>query len=174
MSSRDTVDRPRIEKLAKSHAIDEFDCGADPLNHYLRRFALVNQSAGGAQNYVAVLGGKVVGYYSLSAGSVLYEDAPERTRRGLARHPVPIVLIARLAVDRTCQGKGLGAAVLLDGLRRIINAADIVGVRAVLAHAKDDTARRFYEHFDFDPSPTDPLHMLLLVKEITRLLKNAP
>ena len=83
-----------------------------------------------------------------------------------------MILLARLAVDRTWQGKGLGAALLLDALRRILAAADIVGVRAALVHAKDETARQFYEHFDFDQSPIDPLQMFLLVKDIARLLKS--
>lgn len=172
MSTSALTDTPRIEKLAKSHIVDTFDCGAEPLNTYLRRFALANQSAGAAQTYVATLGERVVGYYSLSTGSVQYDKAPERTRKGLARHPVPIILLARLAVDRTWQGRGLGAALLLDALRRIVGAADVIGIRAVMAHAKDETARQFYEHFNFDPSPIEPLHMFLLIKEITRLLKN--
>ena len=101
-----------------------------------------------------------------------YDGAPQRTRKGLARHPIPIVLLARLAVDKAWQGKGLGAALLLDSLRRVVAAADIVGIRAIVAHAKDDDARRFYEHFNFDPSPIEPLQMFLLLKEIKRLLKN--
>jgi GNAT superfamily N-acetyltransferase len=160
-----------IVKLTSSHVTDAFDCGADPLNLYLRRHALVNQRAGAAQTYVAPTGDLVVGYYSLSAASVEYSDAPERLRRGLARHPVPVMLLARLAVDQSWQGKGLGATLLLDALRRTVTAADILGIRAIMVHAKDEAARRFYEHFDFDPSPIEPLHMLLLLKEIARLLK---
>jgi GNAT superfamily N-acetyltransferase len=91
-------------------------------------------------------------------------------RKGLARHPVPVMLLARLAVDHTWQGKGIGAALLLDALRRTLAAADILGIRAILVHAKDEAARRFYEHFDFDSSPVEPLHMFLLLKEIARLL----
>ena len=133
---------------------------------------MVNQNAGAAQTYVATLGQTVIGYYGLSTGSVEHDQAPERARKGLARHPVPIILLGRLAVDRTWQAKGLGAALLLDALRRVMGAADIIGIRAVMAHAKDDAARKFYEHFNFDPSPIEPLPMFLLVKEITRLLKN--
>ena len=143
------------------------------MNVYLRRYALINQNSGGAQTYAAVLGGTVVGYYSLSTASVEYEAATERAKRGLAQHPIPVILIARLAVDREWQGKGLGAALLLDALRRVLAAADIVGIRAVLVHAKDETARQFYEHFNFDPSPFDPMHLLLLVKDIARLIKSS-
>ncbi len=163
--------KPRIEKLARNHVVESFDCGAEPLNTYLRRFALGNQSAGAAQTYVAALADRVVGYYSLSTASVEYAQAPKRLRKGLARHPVPVILLARLAVASAWQGKGLGAALLRDALYRVLAAADIVGLRAVMVHAKDDAARRFYEHFDFDPSPIEPLHLFLLVKEIGRLLQ---
>jgi GNAT superfamily N-acetyltransferase len=171
LSTVDSGAKPRVETLDRSHAVEAFNCGTEPLNAYLKRFAFANQSAGGAKSYVAVSAGTVVGYYSLSTAQVEYGHAPERLRKGLARHPIPVILLARLAVDMTWQGKGLGAALLSDALRRIVAAADIVGVRAVMTHAKDETARRFYEHFDFDPSPIEPLHMFLLVKEITRLLK---
>jgi GNAT superfamily N-acetyltransferase len=163
--------KPQILKLDKAHATDGFNCGSAALNTYLQRFALSNQSAGGAQTYAAILDGRVIGYYSLSTASVEYEAATERMKKGLAHHPIPVLLIARLAVDRAWQGKGLGAGLLLDSLRRVLSAADIVGIRAVLVHAKDDAARRFYEHFEFDPSPVDPLHLFLLVKEIAGLIK---
>jgi GNAT superfamily N-acetyltransferase len=164
--------KPHVEKLTRSHALDTFDCGAEPLNTYLKRFALGNQSAGAANTYVAMLDDRVIGYYSLSAASVQYAEAPERLRKGMARHPIPVMLLARLAVDRTWQGRRLGAALLLDSLRRTLAAADILGIRAVMVHAKDEAAQRFYEHFDFDPSPIEPLQMFLLLKEVTRLLKN--
>lgn len=169
MSSAD--EKPRIVKLEKAHATDAFNCGAAPLDIYLQRYALGNQSAGGAQTYAALLNGAVVGYYSLSTASVEYDQAPERTKKGMARHPIPVILIARLAVDHTWQGKGLGAALLLDALRRVLAAADIVGIRAILVHAKDEAAKRFYEHFDFDPSPVDPLQLFLIVKDVARLAK---
>lgn len=162
--------RLQVVKLRREHRIDAFDCAVEPLNTYLRRFALTSQLAGGAQTYVAVEGDTVCGYYSLAAAQVEYGDAPERLAKGMARHPISVILIARLAVDHRWQGKGLGAALLLDALRRVLSAADIVGIRAVMVHAKDEGARRFYQHFDFDPSPTDPLHLFLLVKEIQRLV----
>ena len=115
----------------------------------------------------------MLGYYSLGAASVEYDAATERMKKGLARHPIPVLLLARLAVDRSWQGRGLGAGLLLDALRRVVAAAEIVGIRAVLVHAKNDAARRFYEHFDFDPSPVDPLQLFLLVKEIARLIKGS-
>ena len=167
-----TAAKPQIAKLNKIHTVDNFDCGADPLNIYLKRFALPNQNAGGAQTYVAELGDRVVGYYSLSAAQVEYAEAPGRLAKGMARHPISVILIARLTVDRGWQGKGLGAALLVDALRRILTAADIIGVRAVMVHAKDEGARRFYEHFDFVPSPTDPYHLFRLLKDIRASLKS--
>lgn len=157
-------------KLARTHDVDDFDCGAHALNAYLRRFALSNESAGGAQTYVAELEGRVVGYHSLCAAQVELTDATARLSKGMARHPISVILIARLAVHRAWQGKGLGAALLVDALRRVLAASDIVGIRAVMVHAKDEAARRFYEHFDFDPSPVDPLQMFLLTKDLKRLV----
>jgi GNAT superfamily N-acetyltransferase len=156
----------RIEKLGPKHSLDGFDCGRDELNRFLTRFALVNQQAAAAQTYVAVSGESVVGYYSLAVGEVACDDAPDRLRKGLARHPVPIMLLARLAVTTAWQGHGLGAGLLKDAMRRTLQAADIAGIRAFAVHAMDETARRFYEHFGFIPSPTDPLHLFLLIKDI--------
>jgi GNAT superfamily N-acetyltransferase len=159
----------RIEKLGPKHSLDGFDCGREELNRFLTRVALLNQQAGAAQTYVAVSGESVVGYYSLAVGEVACDDAPDRLRKGLARHPVPIMLLARLAVANACQGHGLGAGLLKDAMRRTLQAADIAGIRAFAVHAIDETARRFYEHFGFIPSPTDPLHLFLLIKDIRRI-----
>lgn len=156
----------RIEKLTRRHAFDGFDCGSEPLNRFLLRNALQNQAASASQTYVALAGTRVVGYHTLVVGHVAHADAPERLKKGLARHPVPIVLVARLAVAIAWQGKGLGAGLLKDALARIMAAADIAGIRAVAVHAKDHTARAFYAHFDFTPSPSDPMHLFLLLKDI--------
>lgn len=158
-----------IQKLDRSHIVEAFDCGYADLNRYISRFALNNQSAGSAQTYVAITDGKVFGYYSLAVGAVAHSQAPTRMVKGLARHPVPVMLLARLAVDSATKGKGLGAALLHDALARTLQAADIAGIRAVIVHAKDDNARHFYEHFDFDPSPTDPYHLYLLIKDLRKL-----
>lgn len=99
-----------------------------------------------------------------------YEDAPERLTKGLARHPVPIMLLARLAVAVTWQGRGIGAGLLKDAMRLTLQAAEIGGIRAFAVHAKDDDARRFYAHFGFAPSPSDPLHLFLLIKDLRPLL----
>ncbi len=137
----------KVEPLAESHDISRFDCGAhESLNQWLRRFALTNQQNESARTYVVHRGGKVVGYYSISAGSVSVEEVPGRIAKGLARHPIPVILLARLAIDKNEQGTGLGKALLKDALIRIAGAADIVGAGAVLVHAIDEPARKFYEH----------------------------
>ena len=115
--------------------------------------------------------GLVVGYYSISAGTVSVEEAPVRISKGLARHPIPVILLARLAVDKDEQGGGLGEALLKDALARIAQAADIVGGRAVLVHALDQQARKFYEHFGFEPSPVHELHRMLQMKDLRRSLE---
>ena len=163
------ADPLRIEKLRADHAVSGFDCGQEELNRYLSRFALVNLRAGAAQTYVALSGETVVGYYSLTVGDVAYDDAPGRLSKGLARHPVPIMLLARLAVSSGSQGHGIGAGLLKDAMMRTLHVADIAGIRALAVHAKDDSAGRFYERFGFIPSPTDALHLYVLVKDIKRL-----
>lgn len=159
-----------IERLRRDHCVDAFDCGQEDLNGWLRRYALHNQGAGAAQTYVGLVGGALIGYYSLAVGQIEYCDAPERLQKGLARHPVPIMLLARLAVDKGWQNKGVGRALLRDAVQRTAQAADIAGIRALAVHAKDEQARRYYEQFDFAPSPTDPLHLLVLLKDIRRRL----
>ena len=163
-------DALRIEKLRPDHAVEAFDCGRDQLNRFLIRFALTNQRAGSSQTYVAVGGETVLGYYSLAVGEVAYTDAAERLSKGLARHPIPIMLLARLAISKTNQGHGLGAGLLKDAMLRTVQAADIAGIRALVVHAIDDTARSFYEHFGFTASPTDPLHLYRLIKDIRQAL----
>jgi predicted N-acetyltransferase YhbS len=158
-----------IEKLRRDHAVAGFDCGQEALNRFLIRFALTNQQAGAAQTYVALAGDTVVGYYSLVVGEVAFDAAPQRLTKGLARHPVPILLLARMAVSTAWQGRGIGAGLLKDAMRRTLQAADIAGIRAFAVHAKDESARSFYEHFGFIPSPSDPLHFFVLIKDLRRI-----
>lgn len=160
----------RIEKLRREHVLHAFDCGQPDLNAWLIKYALQNQSASSAQTYVGLVNDSVVGYYSLAVGQVEYSDASERLRKGLARHPVPIMLLARLAVHKEWQGKGVGRALLRDAILRTVQASEIAGIRALVVHAKDDAAKRYYEQFDFVPSPTDPLHLFVLLKDLRRML----
>jgi len=160
----------RIEKLGREHVLSAFDCGQPDLNAWLIKFALQNQSASSAQTYVGLVNDTVVGYYSLAVGQVEYTNAPERLRKGLARHPVPIMLLARLAVHKEWQGKGVGRALLRDAILRTVRASEIAGIRALVVHAKDDAAKRYYEQFDFVSSPTDPLHLFVLLKDLRKLI----
>ena len=161
-----------IEGLARGHDLSRFDCEVPSLTEWLRKFAWANQQAESAKVYVAHRRDRiVVGYHSLTASSVGRDDAPARVARGLANHPIGTVLLGRLAVDRRHQGHGLGKALLRDALLRTAQAADTVGVRALLVHALDDNARRFYQHFNFEPSPVDPMHLMLLMKDLRALLK---
>jgi GNAT superfamily N-acetyltransferase len=159
-----------IRKLAATDQTASFDCGRAALNQFLQRHALVNQKANSAQTYACCQGDVVVGFYSLAVGSVDPEAAPSRVIKGLARHPVPVMILARLAVDTEHQRKGLGQALLKDALLRTAQAADIAGIRCLLVHAKDETARRWYESWEFEPSPTDPYHLFLLLKDLNSLL----
>jgi GNAT superfamily N-acetyltransferase len=162
-----------IDKLSREHDVSAFDCANATLNEWLRKFALTNQQADSARTYVALDGNSVAGYYALTTGSVHKHESPQRIAKGLANHPIGVVLLARLAIHRTQQGKGLGKALLFDALSRIEEAADIVGVRAVLVHAIDDAARRFYLHFGFEESPVDPYQLLLLLKDLRKALHEA-
>jgi GNAT superfamily N-acetyltransferase len=162
----------KVEAISESHDLSRFDCGAHAsLNDWLKRFALANQKNESARTYVVHRNRLVVGYYSISAGSVAVEESPARIAKGLARHPVPIILLARVAVDRSEKGNGLGNALLKDALARIAQAADIVGARAVLVHAIDEQARKFYEHFDFEPSPVHEWQLMLLMKDLRKALE---
>ena len=161
-----------VEKFRFDHDTEPFDCGHTELNRFLQRYAIVNQRAGMAQTYVVCRGHRVVGYYGLAAGSMAHIDVPGRVGQGLARHRVPLMILARLAVDGREQGIGLDAALLKDAMLRTLQAADILGIRAIFVHAKDDNARRFYERFDFRPGPTDPHHLYCLVKDIKRLVES--
>jgi GNAT superfamily N-acetyltransferase len=155
-----------IEKLNKDHDVSSFDCGKLSLNDWLRRFALTNQQSDSARTYVLHRAGKVVAYYSLSAGAVRKEESPARVAKGLAKHPIGVILLARLAVDRSERGSGLGKVMLVDALSRSLTAADAIGARAILVHAIDEEAAAFYRRFGFEPSPLDPKQLMLLMKDL--------
>jgi GNAT superfamily N-acetyltransferase len=155
--------------LDKGHVLDRFECGSVAQSDWLRRYARQAQAVGTSRVYVSVRidSQGVVGYYALAAGSVEPADAPDRLLKGSGRYPVPVVLMTRLGVDNTAQGLGLGRALVLDALPRIVAAADLIGVRALLIHAESERARDFYLHIgEFEPSPTHPLHLLLLIKDL--------
>jgi GNAT superfamily N-acetyltransferase len=155
----------KTEPLSPTQSVEGFDCGEAPLNDYLKRHALQSHGAGAARVYVVVLGGVVAGYHTLSAGSIEIQAASPRLLKGMARQPVPIILLGRLAVDRVQQGRGLGKLLLRDAILRFLHAAEIIGARALLVQAKHDRAADFYAGFGFERLPLNPLHMALLLKD---------
>lgn len=154
------------EKLQRTHVVESFTCGQPGLDRFLIRHALQAQQMNSSQTYVGVSDATVVGYFTIVAGEVRHADAPERVVKGMPRHPIPLLVLARLAVHSQWQGRGIGAGLLLDALGRVLQVADIVGVRAICAHAKDDSAATFYNHFGFVPSATDSRHLFMLIKDI--------
>jgi GNAT superfamily N-acetyltransferase len=161
----------RIEKLRRDHQVELFGCGQEALNRFLVRYAFQNQQAEASQTYVALMADEVAGFYTLVVAQVEYDDAPQRLGKGLAKHPIPLMLLARLAVATSWQGKGLGSGLLKDAMLRTIQAADIAGIRAMAVHAKDDDARAFSERYGFVAAPTDAYHLFVLLKDVRAALK---
>jgi len=159
-----------VRKLAGSDVVESFAFGPGALNPFLSRFALVHPQSNSAQTYVSCHSGSVVGFYSLAVGSVEPSSAAPRVTKGIPQHPVPVMILARLAVDLQHQGAGLGKALLKDALLRTAQAADIAGIRALLVHAKDEPARQWYLNWEFEPSPSDPFHLFLLMKDIKAMV----
>jgi GNAT superfamily N-acetyltransferase len=137
------------------------------LDEWLHRHALQAEASGSAKVFVTTSdGATVVGYYAVAMAQVEHASAPARVLKGQAKRPVPAVLLARLAVDRQHQRKGLGYSVLQDAMLRCLQASEAVGVRVLLVHAKHEEARAWYEQYGFERSPTDPLHLMLLMKDL--------
>jgi GNAT superfamily N-acetyltransferase len=155
-----------IEKLHRTHNIEPFSCGQPELDRFLVRHALQAQQSNSSQTYVALSDNEVVGFYTIVAGEVQHAQAPGRVVKGMPRHPIPLLVLARLGVHVAAQGRGIGSGLLLDALGRTLQVADVIGVRALAVHAKDDRAVAFYRHFGFTPSPTDPRHLFMIVKDI--------
>lgn len=154
--------------LTDAHDVADFDCGKRRLNDFLRRRALENQKSGKPRTYVAARGKKVVAFYSLAPAAVTPDQAPERVGKGQGSQDIPVILLGRLAVAREEQGKDLGRHMLLDALRRALKGAEVIGGRAVLVHAEDEEARGFYLRYGFEASPTDELHLLMLMKDLRK------
>jgi predicted N-acetyltransferase YhbS len=154
--------RPR--PISESDDVATFDSGEPNLDDYLRTRALTNHAGGASRCFVTCRDGSVVGYYALASGAVSHADLSGKFRRNMP-NPVPVILLSRLAVDRKHQGRGLGESLLRDAIARSVQVAEQIGVRAILVHALHDEARRFYIRFQFEPSPTDPLHLMLLIKD---------
>ncbi len=167
----------QIERLTKEHERNEFDCDATggdagnrALNEFLIKYARQNADKGLGRTYVATRVGEkwVRGYYTLASGSVAFQTLPEEERRRLPKYPVPVALLARLAVDKTERGKGLGADLLMHALATILQVAEEIGILAVEVQAKNESAKRFYSKYGFASLVDDPLHMYLSLEAARR------
>ena len=157
------------ERLSIEHDLSGFDSGEPALDAWLRRHAEQNEASGTSRTYVVCAGRKVVGYYTLAAGAIAHSEAPGRIRRNTP-DPVPAMVLGRLAVDKRFHGKGVGTGLLRDAVLRIVRAAEIAGIRAILVHAISEEAKRFYEKYGFVASPIDPLTVMITVAEAVRMI----
>lgn len=165
--------RVRLERLDAHHDLSAFDSGTDDLHDWLRRHALAAQEMDSARTFLLTSNDRVVGYFSLTMGSVLRADAPAKLVRGLPAYPVGMVLLARLAVDRLEQGKGLGALLLGEALRKAVAAGEATAARLVVVDAVDESAAHFYERHGFVPTPENELRLYRRVKDIRASLERS-
>jgi len=154
------------EKLSDQINVSAFDCGNYDLNRFLKTHAYINQVSGNSTTYVTTHAGNVAGFHTITLASVRHKSAPDDITAGQPRYPIPVILLARLAVDQQYQGQGIGKALLKDAMLRALMVADIAGCRAFLVHAKDEQAKQWYQQFGMQTSPTDPLHLLLALNEL--------
>jgi len=156
-----------IKSLDKMQDRNSFDCGVELLNDYLKKYSLQNQKKDSARTYVAANEkNQIIGYYTLVFGSVSIEETMPEISAGLGKYPIPVILLARLAIDITRKGKGLGKALMRDALLRAVRASEIAGLRAFLVHAKDQSAKTFYKKLGFQPSPHNEFHLFLKMSDI--------
>ncbi len=169
------MSRPRlqIERLAAHHDLSTFQSGNADLDGWLRRHALAAQEMDSARTFLLIGDGRIVGYFSLTMGSVLRADAPAKLVRGLPAYPVGMVLLARLAVDEREQGKGFGAVMLADALRKAIAAGEAAAARVIVVDAVDEGAARFYSRHGFVPAPQQPLRLYRRMKDVRTSLDAA-
>jgi len=156
--------------LAAGHGLDGFDCGKPGLDDWLVRHARQAQASGSAKTYVVCDDARIAGYYSLTVGQIDTLEAPARVSKGMGAYPIPVVILARMAVAQQDQGRGIGVGMLQDAIRRTLIIAEQAGVRALLTHPIDESAARFYLRFGFEASPAREQQLLLLLKDARRLL----
>ncbi len=157
------------QALDARHQLEAFDCGKPALDDWLVRHARQAQASGSARTYVVAEQARVAGYFSLTVGQIDTTQAPDRVRKGMGAFPIPVIVLARLAVSRSDQGRGIGVGMLQDAIRRTLAIAEQAGVRALLTHPIDESAERFYLRFGFEPSPVRAQQLLLLLKDARRL-----
>jgi GNAT superfamily N-acetyltransferase len=156
--------------LADRHQIVDFNCGDASLDDWLNRRARANQVSGATRTYVLCGKERVIGYYALASGAVIVESAPGRFRRNMP-NPIPVAVLARLAVDRDWQGRGIGRALFRDAARRVAHAADAIGIRGIVVHAISEQAKSFYVALGFDPSPREPMTLMVTLSDVRAALR---
>lgn len=154
--------------LTKSHNKSSFDCNDINLNYYLKNFALQNIKNNISKTYVSIEQENdiVAGYYTLTYGSISHEEATDKVKKRMPKYPIPIMILCRLGVSKEFQQIGLGKSLLKDSILKTLEASKIAGLKALLAHAKDSNAKRFYRKYGFEPSPIDNLHLMLPIQDI--------
>ena len=157
------------EPLGAAHAISDFDSGVSSLDDWLKRRAMQNQVSGASRTFVTCADGRVVGYYALASSAVMLAAAPGRFRRNMP-NPIPVVVLARLAVDRSTQGKGLGRALFQDAANRVIRAAEAIGIRGLLVHALSEEAKAFYLALGLEVSPLEPMTLMVTITDLQRAM----
>jgi GNAT superfamily N-acetyltransferase len=159
----------RPELLGEQHEVSDFTSGEESLDDWLRRRARANQVSGASRTYVVCERNRVIGYYALASGAIVVEGAPGRFRRNMP-NPIPVAVLARLAIDRNWQGRGIGRALFRDAVLRIDQAANVIGIRGIVVHAISDEARKFYLALGFDPSPGDPMTLLITLSDVRSII----
>jgi GNAT superfamily N-acetyltransferase len=157
------------EKLSAGHDLSGFDSGEPFLDDWLRRRAVQNEAAGASRTYIVSAGKAVAGYYSLAVGAAAHAHSPGRIKRNMP-DPIPVMVLGRLAVDKSFQGQGVGAGLLGDAVLRTVQAAEVAGIRALLVHAISERAKRFYEAYGFISSPVDPMTVMITLSEAEKIL----
>lgn len=158
------------ESLTAEHIVGDFDSGVPSLDDWLRRRALRNQASGASRTFVVCDAEKVVAYYALASSAVAPDATPGRFRRNMS-DPIPVVVLARLAIARDQQGRGLGRALFQDAAKRVIHAADTIGIRGLLVHAISEEAKAFYVRLGLDPSPLEPMTLMTTVADLAATLR---
>ena len=157
------------EPLTTEHALGGFDSGVASLDDWLRRRALQNQTSGASRTFVVCDAGLVVAYYALAASAVAPDATPGRFRRNMP-DPIPVVVLARLAITRNHQGRGLGRALFQDAASRVIHAADTIGIRGLLVHAISEEAKAFYLRLGLNPSPLEAMTLIATVADLKAIM----
>lgn len=160
----------RPEPLAETHDLNDFFSGVSSLDDWLKRRARPNQVSGASRTFILTEERRVIGYYALASGAITVADSTGRFRRNMP-DPIPVAVLGRLAIDRSQQGRGLGRALFRDCALRVAHAADAIGIRGILVHAISEQAKAFYLALGFDPSPSEPMTLMVTLADIRELLE---